>query len=238
MESKKPPRLYSVLFSQWALGFWVVMFLGALHGLVKKGPLMLRENWEIWEKTGNLGVWHWTLLACIIIFFSYCEGYRGFQLAWSPMLVKRAYHFSCVSTPIYDWTTNIYLDRVIDFMLAPILAGGFICGTRRRLYLSWGITIFVLMVVVLMRYMSDNLPYKCFVDIGVVIGLGWGLFFILVWWFKIGILNTWPDWVKNEYPSNLSVKIPDNVLIKSKKRSSRTSSDNENSLTEVISVLY
>ena len=235
MEPRLPTKLYSTIYCLWAIIFWVTMFIGALHGLIMKGPVELYEKRKRWEKDGNLEQWAWLILVLIIIFFAYCEGYRGFQLAWSPMLVKRAYHFSSVSTPIYNWTDVIYIDRSIDFIAGPLLAAGYICGTRRRLAVSWGITIFVFLLIVLMSYMPKDLPWKSFIDIGVVIGLGWGLVFILVWWFKVGILNKWPDWVPNEYPNNLIVRLPENVLTKSRKRSSSTENE-DNFLIEVISI--
>ena len=238
MDNSKPPRCYSFLFVLWSLGFWTMMFVGALHGLIIKGPVLLLKNKEVWEKSDNLNTWHWIVLAFILVFFSYCEGYRGFQLAWSPMLVKRSYHFSAVASPIYDLTKNIYTDRVIDFILGPMLAGGFICGTRRRLALSWGITIFVCILILLMRYMSDLLPWKCFIDTGVVVGLSWGFIFILIWWIKIGLFDCWPDFVPDEYPDYFTASNQEHVLIKVKKRSSRTNSDSNNLLEEVVSTNY
>ena len=215
MDLKPPSKVYSFLFWSWALSFWVSMFIGALHGLVMKGPIELYRKRELWEQEGKLTWWAWLILAIICVFFAYCEGYRGFQIAWSPMLVKRSYHFSSVTTPVYNWTKIMFLDRTIDFLVAPILAAGHICGTRRRLILSWSITIMVVALVVGVSYMPEDLPWKSFIDIGVVIGLGWGGVFILVWWIKIGIFNIWPDWVPNEYPDYLSVRLPENILVKS-----------------------
>jgi hypothetical protein len=218
MDYEPPSKIYSVLFWSWALAFWVSMFIGALHGLVMKGPVELYRKRELWEDEGILKWWGWLILAIILLFFAYSEGYRGFQLAWSPMLVKRAYHFSSVSSPVFNWTKITCVDRLTDFILAPILSAGHICGTRRRLILSWSITIMVILLIVGVSYMDGTeelCMWKSFIDIGVVIGLGWGLVFILVWWVKIGILNKWPDWVRNEYPNYLSVKLPENFLIKS-----------------------
>ena len=217
-EPKPPLRLYSFVFWMWALLFWVFMLVGGLHGLIVKGPIELVMKREEWTSSGYLEWWAWLILALIIIFFAYCEGYRGFQLAFSPMLVKRAYHFSSVTTPVYQWTKVIYIDRFTDFLLAPLLSAGFICGTRRRLCVTWGVTVCVLSLIIGVSYMSEELPWKCFIDIGVVIGLGWGSIFIMIWWFKICFLDKWPDWVPDEYPQNVIVRRLDNVLVKNNTR--------------------
>ena len=156
MDYGPPHKIYSVLFWLWALCFWVSMFIGALHGLVMKGPVELYRKREVWENEEILKWWGWLILAIILLFFAYSEGYRGFQCAWSPMLVKRAYHFSSVSIPVYNWTKNTYIDRTIDFILAPILSAGHICGTRRRLILSWSITIMVVLLIVGVSYMDGT----------------------------------------------------------------------------------
>ena len=214
IEPRSPIKLYSVLFWLWSLLFWVLMMFGALHGLLIKGPIELYKRREEWTIDGYLEWWAWVVLALIIIFFAYCEGYRGFQRAFSPMLVTRSYHFSSVTSPVYEWSTVIYIDRFTDFILAPLLSAGFICGTRRRIAVSWGVAICVVALIVGVTYMSEDTPWKCFIDVGVVIGLGWGEVFILVWWFKIFFLNKWPDWIPNEYPEKFCVRQPENILVK------------------------
>jgi len=215
LENVEPPmKVYSVLHWLWTLLFWVFMLVGGLHGLIMKGPIELVQRRQEWVTNGYLLWWGWLILALIIIFMAYCEGYRGFQLAFSPMLVKRAYHFSTVSSPVYQWSNVIYIDRTTDLLLGPLFAGGFICGTKRRLIVTWTVTIAVLALIIGVSYMSEETPWKCFVDIGVVIGLSWGFVFILVWWFKILCLNKWPDWVPDEYPNNFVIRSTDNVLVK------------------------
>ena len=134
-----------------------------------------------------------------------------------------------------DLTISSLIDRAIDFLLGPMLVGGFICGTKRRYTLSWGITVFVIIFVMFMRLLPSDKPWKCFIDIGVVVGLSWGLVFILIWWYKIGVLNAWPDWVIDEYPSDLMIEYPENYMRRTKKRISGTK-DNESYLTEIISI--
>ena len=227
-------HLYVILFKVWSLLFWVVMFISALHGLVIKGPIQFYKNHESWYKDGKLSLIHWISLLLICIFFAYYEGYKGFQLAWSPMLVKRTYHFASLSKPSITLTNSFHIDSLIALMLGPMLAGGFICGTKRRYILSWGITVFIIIFVMIMRVLPNNSPWKCFIDIGVVIGLTWGLTFILIWWFKIGLLNVWPDWVSDEYPKAFVVDYPENHLRRLKKRISGTK--DHASLTEIISI--
>ena len=232
--SRKIWCLYVSLFKVWSLLFWVVMFIGALHGLVIKGPIQFYKSRELWYRNGQLNLIHWLSLLLTSIFFAYYEGYKGFQLAWSPMLVKRTYHFASMSKPAIAPTKSFYIDCSIALILGPMLAGGFICGTKRRYILSWGITLFIMIFVMIIRVLSNNSPWKCFIDIGVVIGLTWGLVFILIWWFKIGLLNVWPDWVSDEYPKDFVVDYPENHLRRVKKRISGTKDHDR--LTEIISI--
>ena len=205
-----PNPLYSVLHRVWALGCWVFVLMYALHGLVMSGPIKLYNNHEVW----NLMWWHWLVLALIILLFAFFKAYRVFQCLWSPMLVKRAYHFSSTAVPIFNWTKAISVNRGIDLLPAPLLASGHICGSRRRIIVSWFTTIFVAFLIVLVGYIPEDMPWRSFIHIGVAVGLGWGLVFTLIWWFKVGLLNEWPDWVRNEYPSYLTVNLPENILIR------------------------
>ena len=72
MDLNPPSKVYSFLFWSWALSFWVSMFIGALHGLVMKGPVELYRKREIWEEEGKLTWWAWLILAIICVFFAYC----------------------------------------------------------------------------------------------------------------------------------------------------------------------
>jgi hypothetical protein len=45
-------------------------------------------------------------------------------------------------------------------------------------------------------------PWKCLIDCGVFVGLGYGLTFTLVWWIRIGFLGHWPTFISDDYPEN------------------------------------
>jgi hypothetical protein len=116
----------------------------------------------------NLTPFEWLLYASSCVFFGYFEGYKAFQLKFSPMCVERAL---TLSSP-----NSVWLHRA----LAPFYAMGLLHASRKRLITSWCISLFVSFLVVLVR----RLPYpqRSIVDIGVVIGLAWGAIAISVYY--------------------------------------------------------
>ncbi|CAE7916498.1 unnamed protein product, partial [Symbiodinium necroappetens] len=72
----------SQLVQAWGV-FGVVAYLS--YGVAKVVPIVLDGLGAIEE------VWQWALLAVTLLFFAYVEGYRGFQLGFSPRVVSRAW---------------------------------------------------------------------------------------------------------------------------------------------------
>jgi hypothetical protein len=90
---------------------------------------------------------------------AYTEGYRGFQRAFAPRVAARAkylYH-----TP--------YLPYVL---VAPVFCLGYVHIHRRRQIALIVLTGFIVLVVVLLRFVAQ--PWQGIVDAGVVVGLTWG----------------------------------------------------------------
>ena len=118
--------------------------------------------------------WFISLYAMTCIFFAYYEGYKGFQLKFSPLIVKR----SCsliVGTP---------QGTVTNFLLAPLYSMGLWTATRKRRITSWSVTIGVSILVALVKRLSQ--PYRSIVDGGVVVGLTWGMISIIALY-----INSW-----------------------------------------------
>ncbi len=101
----------------------------------------------------------WAFAALWVAFMAYTEGYRGFQLRFSPRTVARAR--ALAQDP-----------RPVRALLAPFFCIGYFAGTRRRLITAWGVTFAIVAVVVVVRGFPQ--PWRGIVDGGVVIGLGWG----------------------------------------------------------------
>ena len=108
----------------------------------------------------------WAFLAGWTLFMAYGEGYRGFQKAFSPRVIARATWLAAHPTPL----------RVL---LAPAFCMGFFHATRKRLIVSWSITAMVVGLIVGVRMLPA--PWRGLVDVGVVVGLSWGMFAIVGW---------------------------------------------------------
>jgi hypothetical protein len=93
------------------------------------------------------------------------EGYRGFQQNFSPRVAARARHLASHPTPL----------RVA---LAPLFLMGFFGATRRRKITTWCLTLGIFLLVVAVRRLEQ--PWRGVVDVGVVLGLSWGLVALLV----------------------------------------------------------
>lgn len=101
----------------------------------------------------------WALFGLSITGMAWAEGYRGFQLRFSPRVAARAWHLYC-------WPT---LPRVL---LAPFFCSGFFGATRRVLRLTWFGALLIVVAVLLVGALPQ--PWRGILDAGVVTGLLWG----------------------------------------------------------------
>jgi len=107
------------------------------------------------------------ILTCL--FFAYAEGYKGFQLKFSPLVVARSFTLKPKSSPIHH------------LLLAPLYSMGLFHATKKRMIVSWCVTIGVATIVAAVKRMPY--PWRNIVDAGVVVGLSWGTISILGGYF-------------------------------------------------------
>jgi hypothetical protein len=96
----------------------------------------------------------------VVVFMAFAEGYRGFQQRFSPRVAARARYLR--NNP-----------RTLHVVLAPLFCMGFFHATRRRKITSFSVTFGIVVLVVLVRLLSQ--PWRGIIDWGVVVGLFWGL---------------------------------------------------------------
>ena len=152
-----------IIIAFWAL-LGVFLLIGraiwrlseiAFEGIFGGEPQMTLVHWLV------LGVW--TLVS------AYSEGYRGFQMKFSPRTVARAWFMA----------ENPTLLRLV---LAPLFTMGFFDANRKTKITAYILVILNTSLVVLMNQMPQ--PWRGIIDGGVVVGLGWGLLSIVVIFFQ------------------------------------------------------
>lgn len=128
-------------------------------------------------QTGMSG-FEWTLFVLSVVLMAHSEGYRGFQKAFSPRVVVRAY-----GAADRGWLSKLG---------APLVAMGLFNATRKRLTVAWCMVLGIAGLVLLVRLLDQ--PWRGIVDAGVVVGLGWGIIAILVFWVRAlrGVLPDYP----------------------------------------------
>jgi hypothetical protein len=142
----------------WGIVGVLVLLAEAMYRLTPKA-IELREC--------PLSSSQWVALVGWVAFNAYSEGYRGFHQNFSPRVIVRAQHLAAHPRPLF-------------VALAPLYCMGLIHATRRRLIVSWSLTIGIIVLVTLVRQLAQ--PWRGIVDAGVVVGLAIGSASILYYW--------------------------------------------------------
>ncbi len=109
--------------------------------------------------------YHWVCLIGFVVFMAYSEGYRGFQLAFSPRVAARLKY-------LYDYP------RLWHVLLSPLFCMGYFYIQRRRRIAIYILTIGIIAIIVAVKFLSQ--PWRGIIDAGVLVGLTWGLVTVLV----------------------------------------------------------
>lgn len=113
--------------------------------------------------------YHWAVLIAWTLFMAFGEGYRGFQQAFSPRVAARARYLMQNPAPLH-------------VLLAPLFCMGFIHATRKRKIVSTVLTLGIIALVLVVGLLSQ--PWRGIIDLGVVVGLTWGLVSLLAFSLK------------------------------------------------------
>ena len=130
--------------------------------------------------------YHWLALFLNLLFMSFAEGYRGFQKGFSPRVASRALYLSNHPRPLYA-------------LLAPFFCMGFFHASKKRKITSISVTLGIIVLIVLVRFLAQ--PWRGIVDAGVVVGIGWGFVSLLIFAFQAFGSGTF------EYPPDVPDKV-------------------------------
>jgi len=143
--------------------------VGALWGLVGVSLLLCSAIYRLTliviDSTSYRYSWyHWIALASSVLCMAYAEGYRAFQKGFSPRVAARARYLR--SHP-----------RVLYILGAPLFCMGYFHAPRKRRITSLAVTAGIVVLVFWVRLLEQ--PWRGIVDLGVVVGLAWGLISLL-----------------------------------------------------------
>ena len=123
-----------------------------------------------------------SMYAATCLFFAYAEGYKGFHLKFAPLVVKRSFTL-VIGTPQGN--------NPINYLLAPLYSMGLFNATRKRLTVSWCVTLGVAMIVAIVKKLPP--APRCILDAGVVVGLTIGSASIFYHFIRSILTGTLPD---------------------------------------------
>jgi hypothetical protein len=156
----------SAFGAAWGVIGVIVLLASAVYRLsgAARGALSLSWHW-----------YHWLFFLFVIFFMAYAEGYRAFQQRFSPRVAARAKYL--MNHP-----------GVFRIMFAPIFCMGFFHATRKRKITSISVTAGIIALVILVRAVPQ--PWRGIIDLGVVIGLTWGIVSIIIFTVKAFFSDT------------------------------------------------
>ncbi len=139
--------------------------IAALWGIT---GLLLLLGFAVWRLGGNtldafqmpLNPVHWLVFVVFLVFMAYSEGYKGFQIKFSPRFAARVRFLSRGATPVL-------------LVLAPLFCMGYFGATKNRVIATFALTAMIVVFILSFQFMPQ--PWRGLLDAGVVVGLLWGM---------------------------------------------------------------
>ena len=130
------------------------------------GSAMYRLSGHAFESLEmSLSSWQWIVLVGFTMFMLVAEGYRGFQKKFSPRTAARVRYLRDNPTPLH-------------VLLAPLFCMGYFHANRKTritvIILTSGIVCLILLVKLAPQ------PWRGIIDIGVILGLTYGVISFLI----------------------------------------------------------
>ena len=166
----KPPssrlNLPGALAATWGLSGISALLLFALHRLYTQVETLHHHA---------LQTPHYLLAIPWILYMLYMEGDKGFRRAFAPRVAARALCLAQKPT----WPTAL---------LAPIFCIGYFGASKKRKRASYLLTLMILTLILLVQQLPQ--PWRGLIDLGVLLGLTYGLLFLLYFTLRTFHKNT------------------------------------------------
>lgn len=150
----------AILVASWGV-VGVLALLGQAIFRLGERALQVNANELTTLQTATLAAW--------VSFSLYGEGYRAFQMRFSPRVVARALIAG-------------RSDNALHALLAPAFCMSLFHATRRGLIVAWGTIVMVICLVLIVSRLPQ--PWRGIIDAGVVLALLWGALAIVAFFVK------------------------------------------------------
>ena len=120
--------------------------------------------------SSDLTLVQWIVLVAFAVFMVVSEGYRGFQKKFAPRTAARIRYLR--DQP-----------DLLRTLLAPLFCMGYFHATKKVQITSICLTLALVMLIVLLSIFCPE-PWRGIIDVGVVLGLTWGVGSTLAFTFK------------------------------------------------------
>lgn len=156
VEVKIEEKIVRRNFRRNFLGLWGVLQVVAIicNAIKRLAPIAIQPLMR-----NDLSPFQWGLFCSWTLYMVYAEGYKAFQLKFSPMVVARS--FNLVNNA-----------SAINLLFAGPFSMGLFAAEKKRMIIGWSVTIGVFALVKLVKLLPY--PYRSIVDAGVVAGLSYG----------------------------------------------------------------
>ncbi|QQL44795.1 hypothetical protein [Sulfuriroseicoccus oceanibius] len=108
----------------------------------------------------GLSTFQWVVMGVFAVFMIYSEGYKGFQKKFSPRSAARVRYLRDHPVPLH-------------VLVAPVFVMGFFHATRKTRLTVTILTVAIALLVFLVSKCPQ--PWRGVIDLGVVVGLSYGL---------------------------------------------------------------
>jgi len=144
----------------WGLAGVVLLLGSAIYRLTPLAIDAFTYDWS-W--------YHWLSFALMLFFMAYAEGYRAFQLGFSPRVAARARY-------LRDHPNALHA------VFAPFFCMAYFHAVKRRQIVSISVTAGIIVIVILVRLLDQ--PWRGIIDGSVVVGLAWGLVSLIMFAYQ------------------------------------------------------
>ncbi|MDE0039411.1 MAG: hypothetical protein OXU77_17925 [Gammaproteobacteria bacterium] len=143
--------ILGIFGAAWGLAGLIGLLVFAVYRLGGVVVAGLEWPWG-WEHVAVAGV--------NAVFMAWSEGWRGFQRSFSPRVAARL-----------KWLRDN--PATVRVVFAPLFAVGYFGATRERLIGIYALTAAIVVLIVVVHLLPQ--PWRAALDIGVILGLTWGI---------------------------------------------------------------